>query len=69
MKNHLVLVGATMALLFASACSTTPAGTPAADAPSSTAQGATAQGHPPTPAVLRWQVAFRQRRRILAACS
>ncbi|WP_207346327.1 META domain-containing protein [Arthrobacter sp. E3] len=36
MKKYLVLLGATMALLFASACSTTAAGTPAADAPSAT---------------------------------
>ena len=36
MKKPLVLMGATMAVLFASACSTTPAGTSAVDAPTTT---------------------------------
>lgn len=37
MKKYLVLMGTAMAMLFASACNTTPAGTSAVDAPPTTA--------------------------------
>ncbi|MDO5754268.1 META domain-containing protein [Arthrobacter sp.] len=46
MKKYFVLLGATMALLLASACSTTPAGTPAADTPSATVSDDTDLANP-----------------------